>query len=92
LENDLKGRIIYLEKRIKDLEFRPIKTGGTGQTDPMKILTEIVDSSDIEKRYMEILIDKILIDSHGNPTIYMKVDFEALCSHSREDANLVPDQ
>ena len=91
LENDLKSRLVYLEKRINDLEIRAAQSKRAEQVDSEQILWQIINNSQIWKKYMEILINKILIDSSGNPTIYMKANFEALCSHSREGVNLDPD-
>lgn len=91
LEDNLKARLLYLDKRIKELEENCTTINKIGQGSPMRILNEIINSSQMKKRYMEVLIDKILIDSHGDPTIYMRTDFQALCYHNREDANLVRD-
>lgn len=91
LENELKVRLLYLEKKVKELEGKSISPEDIVQASPMKILTEIISNAQLEKKYMEVLIDKILIDSHGSPTIYMKTDFKALCYHNREDVNLVLD-
>ena len=91
LENNLKNRLLYLEKKVKELEVKSTQTKDAEQDSPSKILSEIIDHSQMEKRYMEALIDKILIDSHGSPTIYMRVNFQALCYHNREDVNLVLD-
>lgn len=91
LENNIKGRLLYLEKKVKELEVKSMQAKDPAQDSPLKILNEIINNPKMEKRYMETLIDKISVDSHGSPTIYMKSNFQALCYHNREDVNLVLD-
>ena len=91
LENNLKARLFYLEKKLKELEVKSIQIKAEDQDSPYEILSKIIEGSKMEKSYMEALIDKILIDRHGSPTIYMKANFQALCYHSQEAVNLVLD-
>jgi DNA invertase Pin-like site-specific DNA recombinase len=91
LEDNLRGRLLYLEKKVKELEGKSMQRNEEVQESPSRILSKILGNAQIKKKHMEVLIDKILIDSHGSPTIYMKADFQALCYHNREDVNLVPD-
>jgi site-specific DNA recombinase len=91
LEENLKGRLLYLDKKVKELEVKSIQRAYLVQDSPTRILSKVIDNSEIEKSYMEALIDKILVDSHGNPVIYLKADFQTLCYHNQEDVNLVLD-
>jgi hypothetical protein len=90
LENGLKRRLLYLEKRISEIEF---ETASSTQekSSSKEIFMKIINKQQWEKKNLEIFIDKILIDWLGNPTIYIKANFEALCNHNREVVNLVPD-
>jgi hypothetical protein len=91
LEDNLRGRLLYLEKKVKEMEGKSMQRNEAVQESPSKILSRILGNTQIKKKHMEVLIDKILIDSQGSPTIYMKADFKALCYHNREDVNLVLD-
>ncbi|OGO79014.1 MAG: hypothetical protein A2Y23_14835 [Clostridiales bacterium GWB2_37_7] len=91
LEKEIKQRLLYADRRIKELQQELQAADESIHPDPYELLIGMINKPLLEKKYVEILIDKILIDSDGSPTIYMKVDFEALCSHNREAANLVPD-
>jgi site-specific DNA recombinase len=89
LEKELKERLLYIEKKMQELQQSIQAADGCKQVDSYDFLLEIINNTILEKRYVEVLIDKILIESDGSPTIYMKANIEALCSHNREDANLV---
>lgn len=91
LENELMKRLAYLEKRIGEVEQELRIMEAARQNQVIQLSAMSVNSIQIEKKHIGILIDKILIDSLGNPTIYLKADIQALCYHIREDANLVPD-
>jgi DNA invertase Pin-like site-specific DNA recombinase len=91
LENNLKARLLYLEKKVKELSEQASLKQEVDERNPRNILNEIINCEQQQKRYIEVLIDKIMVDDCGTPTIYMKTDFHALCYHNREDVNLVLD-
>ena len=91
LENNIKSRLLYLEKKVKELEAKCIQRKDQEQNTMPKVLNKIMNFREPEKRDMEVLIDKILIDNHGSPTIYVRTNFEALCYRNRVDVNLVLD-
>jgi site-specific DNA recombinase len=88
LEKELKHKLQYLDSEIYELS----RVINQPQEEPKHRLYEFLKEPKIEKPYLEVLIDKILIDSRGTPTIYMKADFLTLCVHNREAVNLVLDQ
>lgn len=92
LENELTKRIVYLNTRIGELETKLADKHTKEQKEPMKLLRQIINKVRLDKKDLEILVDKILIDSTGNPTIYMKGSFQSVWFHNREDVNSVPDQ
>jgi DNA invertase Pin-like site-specific DNA recombinase len=92
LERELKQRLLYLEARLKELEQGLEAVNLFKKPEPYDLLIEILNQPQLQKKHIEKLIDKILIDQDGSPTIYVKANIEVLCSHSREGANLVPDQ
>jgi DNA invertase Pin-like site-specific DNA recombinase len=87
LENDLRRRLLYLEKRIKHTEQELRNRNAKTHDDPVQVLSQLLNNWQPIKKYMEILIDKILIDRDGNPTIYLKANILAICFHNREDVN-----
>jgi DNA invertase Pin-like site-specific DNA recombinase len=87
LENDLKGRLLYLERRIEELNLEHKQGKKRGYHDPVQVLSQLINNWQPIKKYIEALVDKILIDSCGNPTIYMKANLLPVCFHNREDVN-----
>jgi site-specific DNA recombinase len=90
LEEDLSQRLIYLENSIDEIQQRAEHKAKESALDNAQRLDKIV-SGELCKKHLEVLIDKILIDSEGTPTIYIKADLSTICYHNREDVNWVPD-
>lgn len=92
LQQELLGRMQYLEKRIDELglelDFKSINE----ETDALQLFYRIIDKHRLTGRDAAILIEKIIIDRDGTPAIYFKSDSESICKHIREDVSLVPDR
>lgn len=91
LEEEINKRLIYIDNRIKALQQNQHVDAVPRQLDSKDLLIDMLSKHVLARKYMETLIDKILIDIDGSPTIYMKANFDALWVHNREDVNLVPD-
>lgn len=85
VEADLKKKLLFLQGRIKELESE--LSEGTeeesGQDNEKEALLNIC----LQKEDIQQLIQKILIDKEGNPTIYLRTSLESIGYHIREDVN-----
>lgn len=92
LEAEFQDRLLYLQRRIngfnENLKMVPQET----RLHEWELLQKIINKPKLEKKYMEILIERIIIDRDGNPTIFLKGNTLSICKHIREDVNLVLDQ
>ncbi len=92
LETELKDRLLYLEIRIVGLNENQEMILQDTMLHEWDILLKIINKPKLEKKDMEIIIEKIIIDRDGNPTIFLKGNTLAICQHIRGDVNLVLDQ
>lgn len=91
LEKELHKRILFLEKRIDELEKHKEYKSKQGCTDALQLLYRIIEKPKLNKKDVLILIERIDLDKDGNPTVFLKGDTTPICKHIPEDVNLVPD-
>lgn len=86
LENETVERLLYLDEIIQNIKDNRAQDKTKPIANAAEALTFILKTQ-LCKNMMEILVDKILIDREGSPTIYLRGNFDAICYHSGEDVN-----
>lgn len=92
LEQELLSKLSNTDKKIKELAVQLKENHISSAATGVEILETILAKDRLGIYIVEKLIDKILIDRAGNPTIYLRGSSNPICDHIRADVNLVPDQ
>jgi len=86
LEKEKLQKITALEKQLKELQTIKANTEQLNDNiiKAIDVIDIIINSEQIEKKYLEYLIDKIYVDKYGEPIIKLKGDMESLFLKHRE--------
>lgn len=87
LERDLHNRLLYLDRRIVELEQNLGVSESKEKMNALQLLYRVIDKPRLNKKDMEIIVDRIIIDRDGNPVIFFNSDNSSICKHIRGDVN-----
>jgi hypothetical protein len=92
LEESFQKRILYLENKICGIEEKLSAEQDNHCRDALQLVQRIIDKPSLSRRDIEILIERIDLDSSGNLLVHLMGSCTSICYHTPEDANLVPGQ
>lgn len=83
LQKEKIERIFALESSLRDLEEEPQIPATTNSVPltALDVLNEVLTSGELNRKDIEVLIEKIIVDKNGNADIYLKHDFKGLAIH-----------
>ena len=84
MQKDLLAQIHGLEMQLKELDETAIETPDVKDTlrNALDVVDKIIDGGTLDRRDIELLIEKIVVDEDGMPEITLKYGLSNLISYS----------
>lgn len=84
LQKDILADIHSLELKLEELYNTKLKTGDAGKKlkTALEIINDIIQKETLDRKDIEILIERIVVDENGLPEIELKYGLSGLIQHS----------